>query len=108
MSRIEEVMSKLASKFQPDVAKGLNAVFQIEIEDSDEDTGIYYLSIIDQACEVHHGEHVDPNITLIMDSDTFIDIVDGSLGGTSAYLSGRIRAEGNVMLATQLGKLFKR
>lgn len=104
MSRVTEVMQKLANKFQPDQADGLRAVFQIAIEDGQPWT----IRIADDQCEVSPGEHEDPDVTLIMDGDTFVDIIDGDLGGTSAFLSGRLRAEGNVMLATRLGKLFKR
>lgn len=104
MSRVNEVMNKLARSFQPEAAGELQAVFQICIEDHEN----YILSIADQQCQVSNGEHPDPDITLLMDADTFVDIVDGDLGGTSAYMSGRLRAEGNVMLATKLGSLFKR
>lgn len=104
MSRVAEVMAKLTSKFQPDAAVDLNTVFQISFEDE----ASYYIVIADQHCQTHEGEHPDPDVTLLMDTDTFSDIVDGRLGGTSAFMSGRLRAEGNVMLATRLSSLFKR
>ena len=68
----------------------------------------YCLAISEQGCLVSEQQHPDPDITLFMDSETFIDIIGGTLGGTSAYMSGRLRAEGNVMLATKLSSLFKR
>ncbi|WP_210394583.1 SCP2 sterol-binding domain-containing protein [Motiliproteus sediminis] len=104
MSRVTEVMHKLATKFQPDQAGDLHANFQIDIEDGTP----WVICIADGCCEVIAGEHDDPDVTLIMDGDTFVDIIDGELGGTSAFFSGRLRAEGNVMLATRLGSLFKR
>ncbi len=104
MSRIDDVMGKLARKFQPDAAEDLDAVFQIRFDDHPP----YQLAIAGGACTVTPGEHPDPDITLLMDSDTFCDIIDGDLGGTQAFLSGRLRAEGNVLLGTRLGKLFRR
>ncbi|MEH6472861.1 MAG: SCP2 sterol-binding domain-containing protein [Halopseudomonas sp.] len=104
MKTVAQVMQKLPSKFQPDAASGMSVVFQFLIDDS-----LYYcLNIEDQQCQVSQQEHLDPDVTLIMDSQTFIDVIEGDLGGTSAFMSGRLRAEGNMMLATKLTSLFKR
>ncbi len=104
MKTVPEVMARLASKFQPEQAQGMNKVFQIDITDDHP----YMIHIRGGECQVEPGEHSDPDVTLIMDSQAFADIIYGDLGGTSAFLSGRLRAEGDVMLATKLGKLFKR
>ncbi|RDE24130.1 SCP-2 family sterol carrier protein [Motiliproteus coralliicola] len=104
MQSVREVMFKLPKKFQPEAAEGMEVVFQFVIDDE----AHYCLTIEDQQCQVEEREHDDPNVTLLMDGETFVDIISGELGGTSAYMSGRLRAEGNVMLATQLSKLFKR
>lgn len=104
MQSVREVMFKLPNKFQPDAAQDMDVVFQFVIDESDH----YCLTIENQGCQVEEREHQDPDVTLLMDAETFVDIINGELGGTSAYMSGRLRAEGNVMLATQLGKLFKR
>ncbi|OMH33604.1 SCP2 sterol-binding domain-containing protein [Motiliproteus sp. MSK22-1] len=104
MKSVVEVMNKLVSKFQADAAGDMEAVFQINIEDDQP----YYVSISNGECEVSEGEHPDPEVTLIMDSETFVDIISGDLGGTFAFMSGRLRAEGDVILATRLTSLFKR
>ena len=104
MQRVIEVMQKLPSKFQAGAAQDLNVVFQFIIDDALH----YCLEICEQQCRISEQDHADPNVTLRMDSETFIDVIEGRLGGTSAFLSGRLRAEGDVMLATKLGALFKR
>lgn len=104
MKTVTEVLQKLPSKFQPDAAEGLAVVFQFLIDDS----RYFNLNIADQQCIVSDQEHPDPDVTLIMDSQTFIDVIEGELGGTSAFMSGRLRAEGDIMLATKLTSLFKR
>ncbi|MEH6628331.1 MAG: SCP2 sterol-binding domain-containing protein [Motiliproteus sp.] len=104
MSSVEEVMNKLVAKFQPEAAADMDAVFQINIEDDQP----YSVAVKNRQCAITKGEHPDPSVTLIMDSETFVDIIYGDLGGTFAFMSGRLRAEGDVMLATKLSGLFKR
>jgi putative sterol carrier protein len=104
MTRVQTVMNKLATRFQPEAAEGLVAVFQIRIEDDQP----YIIAVDENCCRIESGEHPDPNVTLYMDSETFVDIIDGDLGGTMAFMSGRLRAEGDVLLGSRLSKLFKR
>ncbi len=101
---VAKVIAKLPSRFQPDAAEGMNSTFQFMLED-DED---FFISIKDQQCITDTGEHPDPSVTLITDAETFIQVVTGEQDGMSAFLKGQLRAEGNIILATQLGKLFKK
>ncbi|MFT6915652.1 MAG: putative sterol carrier protein [Motiliproteus sp.] len=104
MRTVTDVILKLPDKFQPDAALGLSVVFQFRIDDS----RYFSINIAEQQCQVCEQEHPDPDVTLIMDSQTFIEVIEGDLGGTSAFMSGRLRAEGDLMLATKLTSLFKR
>ncbi|WP_206064490.1 SCP2 sterol-binding domain-containing protein [Neptunomonas sp. XY-337] len=101
---VDKVIEKLPHRFQADAAQDLETVFQFMLDDSTD----FYIEIRDGQCRTEKGEHPDPNVTLITDADTFIRVVNGEQDGMGAFLKGQLRAEGNVMLATKLGKLFRR
>lgn len=101
---VARVIEKLASRFLPENCDGIRSTYQFMIDDADD----FYFTIAEQTLEVVTGEHPDPDITLILNSETFIRVVTGEQDGMSAFLKGQLRAEGNVMLATKLGKYFSK
>lgn len=101
---VNRVIHKLASRFLPEQATGIHATYQFQLEDAED----FYFTIDQQQLEVNNGEHPDPDITLILDSATFVRVVTGEQDGMSAFLKGQLRAEGNVMLATKLSKYFSK
>ena len=100
---VAEIMAQLTQAFNADAADDLEATFQFMIEGDDD----FYISIEDEACSAGVGEHDDPDITMIMDVDTLKEIVTGELDGMAAFMGGRLKAEGDVMLGTRLGQLFE-
>ncbi|WP_432695391.1 SCP2 sterol-binding domain-containing protein [Marinobacterium sp. YM272] len=99
---VEQIIRKLPSRFNPEQAGSLEAVFQFQLSDAQP----FFITIANGACDGQAGEHDDPNITLHLDEATLIRVVTGEQDGMSAFMKGQLRAEGNVMLATRLGKLF--
>ena len=99
---VADIVQTMQSKFNASAAAGLDLVFQFNIEDADN----YHLLVKDGACEVVQGEAGDPNVTLIMNSETLQGIVNGDLDGMMAFMSGQLKVEGDMMLATKLGELF--
>lgn len=102
MASVAEIIESLNSKFNADAAAGLDLIFQFNIEDGE----IYHLIIKDGTCSVVQGENDDANVTLILNSDTLAGIVSGETDGMMAFMSGQLRVEGDMMLATKLGELF--
>ena len=101
---VAKVIEKLPSRFIADNAKDFEATFQFILEDEQD----FYIRVAEERCSIMEGEHPDPNVTLIMDAETMVEVITGQKDGMSAFMTGKLRAEGNVMLATKLGKLFSR
>jgi putative sterol carrier protein len=45
--------------------------------------------------------------TLICSAETFLGLVDGSIDGMKAYMSGKLKINGRDSLADEMDKLFK-
>lgn len=102
MSSTAEIIKTLTSKFNASAAAGLDLVFQFNIEDAEN----YSLTVKDGTCDVQAGENANANVTLIMDSETFKGIATGETDGMQAFMGGKLRAEGDMMLAMKLSELF--
>src|SRR5690606_31821927 len=89
-------------KFNPAAASGLDLTFQFNIEDDSN----FYAVIKDGTCNVAEGDAEDPNVTLIMDSETLNGVITGETDGMQAFMGGTLRAEGDMMLALEQDELF--
>jgi putative sterol carrier protein len=102
MTDVAKAVEAMKAKFNPAAAAGLDLVFGFRIDDSK------YFSLIvkDSACELKEGDNPDAQVTLVMDAETLEGIVDGSTDGMQAFMSGKLRTEGDMMLAMKLSELF--
>ncbi|MEX0623819.1 SCP2 sterol-binding domain-containing protein [Saccharospirillum sp.] len=102
MASTADMFNNIESQFNADAASGLDVVFQFNIDDSD----TYHLIVKNKQCKLVSGEHQDPSVTLIMNEETLKEIASGDLNGMQAFMAGRLRTEGDMMLATRLSDLF--
>lgn len=102
MTTVADIVKSMQSKFNAGAAAGLDLVFQFNIEDGDN----HYVVVKDGTCDVQQGDSANPNVTLIMNTDTLVGIMTGETDGMQAFMGGKLRAEGDMMLAMKLGELF--
>ncbi|MDA7086458.1 SCP2 sterol-binding domain-containing protein [Pseudomonas sp. SA3-5] len=102
MMSVADIINTMQSKFNASAAAGLDLVFQFNIEDGEN----HYLVIKDGTCDVQQGDADNASVTLIMDSETLKGITSGETDGMQAFMAGKLRAEGDMMLAMKLGELF--
>lgn len=102
MADTQSTIDSLKSRFDPQAAEGVDDVFQFNISDADD----YYLVVKDGDLDILQGEHDDPSVTLSTDSATLKGVMNGEINGMQAFMSGKLKASGNVMLATKLTSLF--
>lgn len=102
MASTAEIIELMNSRFNPDAAKGVNITYQYDIEDSNN----FYLVIADGTCQLSEGDAENPNVKMIMSADTLQGIFSGEIEGMMAFMSGQLRLEGDMMLATKLSQFF--
>lgn len=102
MTDTQVMFEEMAERFNSSAATGLEAVFQYKLDEGD----TYFAAISEGNCVLEQGEHDEPSVVLLMNNQTFSDVLNGETNGMQAFMSGQIRAEGDIMLATRLEALF--
>ena len=102
MTSVADAVQAMKATFTPAAAAGLDLVFGFRI---DEDKH-FSLVVKDSTCELLEGENPDAQVTLVMDGETLEGIVSGETDGMQAFMGGKLRAEGDMMLAMKLSELF--
>ncbi len=101
---VKEVFNKMPDAFNPSAAQGMDAVFQFEI--TGEGGGSWHVIVKDGACTVGEGPHGSPSVTLTMSGDTWLGMVNKQVNGMQAFMSGQLKASGDIMLAQRIEQLF--
>ena len=102
---IQEVIQGMPAQFNADAAKGMNAVYQYDIQGAG--GAQFYTEIKDGALQVKEGAHTAPNITITMAAKDYLDLVNGKLNGQMAFMSGKLKIKGDMSLAMKLQSLFR-
>jgi putative sterol carrier protein len=102
---VKQAFEMMPSRFNKDAAKGLNATYQFDL--SGDGGGNYNVEIKDQNCTVKEGKAANPNITISMTAQDYLDMLSGKLNGQVAFMSGKLRIAGDMGLALRMQSLFQ-
>lgn len=102
---VAESFEHLQQAFNPAAAAGLNKTIQLHITGSD--GGVYAARIENQTCQLIPGGVEKPDLTLTTSDQDWIAIVNGQLDAMNAFLGGKVKAAGDMMLAMKIAQLFK-
>ena len=104
-SDVKGVFDAMPEAFNASAAQGLNAIFQLDI--TGEGGGKWNVVIKDDACQINEGTHESPDVILTMSAETWLGIVNRELNGMQAFLSDKLKASGDIMLAQRIEQLFQ-
>ena len=104
MPTVKETFDAMGGRFKPDRAAGTNAVVQYDI--SGDGGGTWNAVIKDGTCAVSPGAAANPNLTLQIAAQDWLDMLTGKQSGQMLFMSGRLKLKGDMGLAMKLPSLF--
>jgi NAD(P)-dependent dehydrogenase (short-subunit alcohol dehydrogenase family)/acyl dehydratase/putative sterol carrier protein len=102
---VKKIFERIPEAFQPEKASGLDVVFQFAIGGGG--GGTWHVKVKDQKCEVKEGSAEKPTTTIKMGDEDFVKMIEGKLNAMSAYTSGKLKIEGDLLKSQLIEKLFK-
>jgi putative sterol carrier protein len=100
-----QIFSEMQARFLPEKAAGRTAVIQYDINTPD-GAESYQAVIADGACQTRKGGDGEPSVTLVLSLPDFLRLISGKLNGVQAFMSGKLKIRGDMMLAQTMQGWF--
>ncbi|MGI6249813.1 MAG: SCP2 sterol-binding domain-containing protein [Anaerolineaceae bacterium] len=104
-NEFEEFLARIPNPFQLENLEDTKAKVQFEI--TGEDGGQWIADIADNVCKIDKGTTPDPDLTIKAEAEDAKKLLAGELDPFKAYMSGKIKVIGNMMLGLKLLKSIK-
>jgi putative sterol carrier protein len=101
-----EIFSQMPDAFLAEKAGDLRATIQFNL--SGEEGGDWAVAIADKSCTIIEGQAENPELTLGMAADDFVEMITGDLQPMVAFMQGKIKLQGDTSLALKFQELFAR
>lgn len=98
----QDIVQLMPTAFVAERAADVDASVQINISDP------VYVTIAAGECTVSDGTHPDPTVTLTIEDSDLIDLLNGDLDGISAFMSGKLQVQGDILFAQKFIGYFDR
>lgn len=95
-----ELLNKLSSAFNPNEASGTNCTIQFMCSTPK------HAVIKDGTCAVNDGQSSSADVTITMEDDDLVALMKGELNGMTAFMTGKLQIEGDLMLAQRMASFF--
>ena len=100
----QEVFDSMRGSFRPAKAKGVHARYQWNL--SGPHGGQWWIEVNDGTYKMGRGKLDHPNVIFVAKDKDWVAVSNGQLGGTWAYLTGRLKIRGDQAVARKLGEMF--
>jgi putative sterol carrier protein len=108
---LDEIFKRMAEHVDPASARGTDAVVHFKILDRPESLGggydHYEVVFEDGACAASDRIEREPNVTIRVGPVQFLKLASNQASGPTLFLTGKLRLEGDVMLASRLTGFFR-
>ncbi|MGH8443137.1 MAG: SCP2 sterol-binding domain-containing protein [Nevskiaceae bacterium] len=100
MPAAADLLKRLPTAFQPDAAGDTDCTVQFNISTP------MHIVIKNGTCATKDGASASPDVAITMDDDDFISLMKGELNGMTAFMTGKLQLEGDLMLAQRMFGFF--
>jgi putative sterol carrier protein len=99
-----ELFESMPERFNPATAEGLTKTLQWNI--TGDDPGVWAFQIVNGVGTLIPGGVEKPDATFTTSSKVWIDIAQGKLDSTKAFMTGKLKVSGDLTLAIKAPQFF--
>jgi hypothetical protein len=104
---LDEVFGRMPGLFRADRAGSTSAVIHWTVGDGpDGSSDTYELVIADGACTLSPTPAHDPKLALTVGGGDFLKVVSGNANPVMLFMTGKLKAKGDLGMAAKIGDLF--
>ena len=104
---LAEVFRQMPARLDPAAAAGVDAVVEWRIAAEEEGHDVWQVTIRDGRAATERGGGAEPAAILAIGGVDFLRLVAGAVEGPLLFMHGRLRVEGDLVLAVKLPQLFR-
>ncbi|KAJ6577191.1 SCP2 sterol-binding domain-containing protein [Mycena capillaripes] len=87
--------------------KKTNGVFQLDVSNAEKETATWTIDMKKTGTVTKGAAKPKADVTIILSDDTLQELASGKLNGQKAFMTGKLKTKGNMMLATKLDGVLK-
>lgn len=104
-ANVKTIFSEMSKRIsaKPELLEKINAVFQFEV--NGDGGGVWAVDLKNGSGGVETGAAPKSDCTISMNVDDFVGLMTGKIDGQQAFMQGKLKVSGDMMLATKLSLL---
>jgi len=87
--------------------KKTNGIFEMQIKSSKGEEKTWTIELKKEGKVIKGKPAPKPDVTIIAGDELFVDLADGKTSGQKAFMTGKLKTKGNMMMATKLDAILK-
>ncbi|KAJ7178591.1 SCP2 sterol-binding domain-containing protein [Mycena crocata] len=107
ISGISEQFATLSEQEKAAQLKKVNGVFELQVSNEAKEVATWTIDLKKTGTVYKGGAKPKADVTIILSDDTLTDLASGKLNGQKAFMTGKLKTKGNMMLATKLDGVLK-
>jgi putative sterol carrier protein len=108
---LNEIFNRMAEHVEPERIQGTNAICHFKILDRPEELGggydHYEVVFEDGRCTATDGPERQPQVTIKVKPNDFLKLASNQASGPVLFMTGKLKLEGDVLLASRLTSFFR-
>lgn len=101
MPSATDLIQQLPAAFDATAAADADCTIQFNVSEP------MHVLIRNGRCEAKRGTAASPDVSLTMDDADFVALMTGELNGMTAFMTGKLTVDGDLMLAQRLTQWFE-
>ncbi len=100
----KDIIAEMPQHFNPAHADGINADVQLHLTGNE--GGDWVVKLRSGQCSVAPGSVANPRVNLSAEAQDFVGVVTGRMNPMMAYMTGKLRVQGDMALAARFASMF--